>query len=199
MFQSLSPSELVVIGLVALIVVGPHRLPEMARKVGSYVADLRSAVADIRKGLDAEVQQLKEPLDAVKRDLTKPVSEIKESLAQTADALKKSTAATTESLSKMTEELKAAGDVQWVGPEPETGISPKESWGGMDEPVPDAIGDLPTELDEVVTEDSDDPALNDSGSDEVGPDDPTLDDGASDDLTLDDSGSDEVDVEQAET
>lgn len=153
MFQSLSPSELVVIGLVALIVFGPHRLPDMARKVGGYVRDLRAAAAEIRAGLDAEVQQLKEPIEAVKADLTKPVTEVKESLAQTADVVKQTTKDTTEALSKTTEELKAAGKVQWVGPEPKTGVSPAEAWSGMDDEVPEAVADLPTEIDDESSAD----------------------------------------------
>ena len=40
--------ELLVVAIVALIVFGPERLPEMARKAGSFVADIRRAGSEMR-------------------------------------------------------------------------------------------------------------------------------------------------------
>ena len=139
MFQSVGPGELFTIGIIALIVFGPHRLPDMARRLGGYVRELRAAASDIKRGLDAEVQQLKEPLDAVKADLTKPVSEVKETLAQTADAVKQSTESTTDAVNAGLDEVRSAGKVEWVGPQPKVGVSPDEAWEGMNDDVPETI------------------------------------------------------------
>ena len=58
MFESIGYGELFVIGLVALIVFGPQRLPEMARKVGGYIRELRfGRPPRSREGLDAEVRR----------------------------------------------------------------------------------------------------------------------------------------------
>jgi sec-independent protein translocase protein TatB len=48
-------SELVVIGLIALIVLGPKRLPEVARTAGRWMAQLRRFVADVKSDLDREI------------------------------------------------------------------------------------------------------------------------------------------------
>ena len=40
--------EILVIAVVALIVFGPEKLPDMARKVGNFAADLRRMSNDVR-------------------------------------------------------------------------------------------------------------------------------------------------------
>ena len=150
MFQSIGPGEIFLIGLVALIVFGPHRLPDMARKIGGYAKDLRAAALEIKEGLDAEVQQLREPLDAVKQDLTKPMTEVKQTLSETADVIKKSTEATTALVKKSADEVRAAGNVQWVGVEPKTGVVPDEAWDGMIDSGPESIANAPTDNTDVA-------------------------------------------------
>ncbi|MBI1424021.1 MAG: twin-arginine translocase subunit TatB [Gammaproteobacteria bacterium] len=59
--------ELVVIGVVALIVIGPERLPDVARTVGKYVGRMRRFVAKVREDIDREVRQ-EEIRQALKRN-----------------------------------------------------------------------------------------------------------------------------------
>ncbi len=47
--------ELVVIFVVALLVFGPKRLPELAKNMGKGVAELKKAMFDIRREIDQEV------------------------------------------------------------------------------------------------------------------------------------------------
>ena len=47
--------ELVVIFIVALLVFGPKRLPELAKNMGKGVAELKKAMFDIRREIDQEV------------------------------------------------------------------------------------------------------------------------------------------------
>lgn len=49
-------SELVVIGLVALIVIGPERLPGVARTVGHLIGRLQRYVADVKADINREVE-----------------------------------------------------------------------------------------------------------------------------------------------
>lgn len=49
--------ELVVIGVVGLIVIGPERLPEVARTVGKYVGRMRRFVSKVKDDLDREIRQ----------------------------------------------------------------------------------------------------------------------------------------------
>jgi sec-independent protein translocase protein TatB len=50
-------SELVVIGLIALIVLGPKRLPEVARTAGRWMGQLRRFVGNVKQDFDREIQQ----------------------------------------------------------------------------------------------------------------------------------------------
>lgn len=48
--------ELMVIGIVALIVIGPERLPGVARTVGLWVGRLRRFVAGVKADIEREVK-----------------------------------------------------------------------------------------------------------------------------------------------
>jgi len=62
--------ELIVIGVIAFLVLGPERMPELFGQVGRVVRKGRGWINDIRKQIDAETVPLKNPLhdveDAVK-------------------------------------------------------------------------------------------------------------------------------------
>jgi len=50
-------SELFVIGLIALIVLGPKRLPEMARAAGRWTARIRRFVEDVKRDMGSELRR----------------------------------------------------------------------------------------------------------------------------------------------
>jgi sec-independent protein translocase protein TatB len=50
-------SEIVVIGLIALVVLGPKRLPEMARAAGRWTARLRRFVDDVKRDMGSELHR----------------------------------------------------------------------------------------------------------------------------------------------
>lgn len=102
----LQGQELFVILLVALIVLGPRRLPEMARKLGVWTAELRRAAREIRTGLEAEISEVKE----MSQEFQAPVRDIKQSLRET---------------SKLADE--AAAETRWIGPKPVSGPTPEDA------------------------------------------------------------------------
>jgi sec-independent protein translocase protein TatB len=51
----ISASEFLLITLVILVVFGPRRLPTLARKLGRIVRDLRGYAAELRAGIEAEI------------------------------------------------------------------------------------------------------------------------------------------------
>ena len=63
--------EITLIALIALIVVGPERLPRMARTVGLWMGKIRYYVGQVKSDIDREVraQELKEMLDKPAREL----------------------------------------------------------------------------------------------------------------------------------
>ena len=69
-FESIGTSELLLIGIVALIFLGPRRMPEMARKIGKMMADFRSATNEFKQTWEREVN-FEEESKAL-RDLDEP-------------------------------------------------------------------------------------------------------------------------------
>lgn len=55
MFES-SFLEMLVIGVVALLVIGPERLPTVARTIGQWVGRVRRFIAKARADVDRELQ-----------------------------------------------------------------------------------------------------------------------------------------------
>ncbi len=83
MNANLTLSEIITIALVVLIVFGPQRLPEMARKAGEIIGKLRQAAASVRDEFTAEYEELAKPitdldaeLKAVKADLERAVPDV---------------------------------------------------------------------------------------------------------------------------
>ncbi|MCC6210855.1 MAG: Sec-independent protein translocase subunit TatB [Burkholderiales bacterium] len=62
-------SELLVVGLVALIVIGPERLPRVARTVGHLAGRLQRYVADVKADINREVEleELRKMRDSVQQ------------------------------------------------------------------------------------------------------------------------------------
>jgi Tat protein translocase TatB subunit len=56
--------ELIVIMVIALIVIGPSKLPDLARALGKGMAEFRKATQEIKEGLDLdeEIREVKEDL-----------------------------------------------------------------------------------------------------------------------------------------
>ncbi|WP_068543071.1 Sec-independent protein translocase protein TatB [Thermodesulfatator autotrophicus] len=66
--------ELVVIFVVALIVLGPERLPEAARSVARVFFEFRKAADELKKELGAdEIEESKAEIEKVKRELLEKV------------------------------------------------------------------------------------------------------------------------------
>ncbi len=54
-FESIGTSELIFIGLIALIVLGPRKLPQMARTIGKTMAELRSSTYEFKQTWEREI------------------------------------------------------------------------------------------------------------------------------------------------
>ena len=87
-------SELVLIALLALIVLGPKRLPEVARTAGHWLGRLRRFMSDVKQDLDkelhsaelSELRKLKQELDDTRRLIEESSGEVYQSVTQSADA-----------------------------------------------------------------------------------------------------------------
>jgi Tat protein translocase TatB subunit len=54
-FESIGTSELLLIGVVALMFLGPRKLPGMARTIGKYMAEFRKTTNDFKSTWEKEV------------------------------------------------------------------------------------------------------------------------------------------------
>lgn len=80
--------EVFMIGLVALIVVGPERLPGLARTAGFWVGKAKRMVVDVKAEIDQELaaDELKKVLD--KQSLTEDLYEVIEETRQVGQDIK---------------------------------------------------------------------------------------------------------------
>jgi sec-independent protein translocase protein TatB len=109
----LQGGEIIIILLLALVVLGPRRLPELARKLGEWTAELRSAARDLRRGLEAEVAEIKEAGE----DLKAPIDDLKK---------------TSEELRKGVDEA-GVTRLDWSGPKPISGPTPADAMADLEE------------------------------------------------------------------
>jgi sec-independent protein translocase protein TatB len=90
MLPSLGFNEIVILGVLALLVVGPKDLPLLFRKIGRWTAKLRGMAQEFRTGFDelarqAELDELKREVDALRR--TTHLQDIGRELSQPLPAL----------------------------------------------------------------------------------------------------------------
>lgn len=93
-------SELLLIGLVALIVIGPERLPRVARTIGHLMGRLQRYVADVKSDIhrEMEFEELRKMRDSVQEAATNIESSVQSELNKAETELNRAaeSAATTE-------------------------------------------------------------------------------------------------------
>ncbi len=55
--------ELIVIFLVALIFLGPKKIPEIAKSLGKALREFRNASSDLKEEIEKEIEETKEEID----------------------------------------------------------------------------------------------------------------------------------------
>ncbi len=112
--------EIIIIALLALVVLGPTRLPDIARKMGRWTMELRNAARDITRGLESEVQDLKQAGQEFKeagRELKAPMDEVKKPFSEIRDEVSGF----------------GRGGHEWKGPKPVSGPTPEDAMRDLDE------------------------------------------------------------------
>jgi sec-independent protein translocase protein TatA len=74
MFGSLGMPELIVIFVIALVVFGPRKLPELGRSLGRGIAEFKKATNELHSSLEDEIRQEEQrsPRDASQPAATTP-------------------------------------------------------------------------------------------------------------------------------
>ena len=77
--------ELILIFIVALLVFGPKRLPELGRTIGKGMAEIKKAMYGVKEQMDSELHDIKEPLSSalggVKEEIDSELRDIKDPLS----------------------------------------------------------------------------------------------------------------------
>ena len=104
--------EIVLIGVIALIVIGPERLPSVARSIGLWVGKMQRFVAGVKSDIASELQtdELRSMLNSQEdqiRELKDMVKEARTGLERTANETK---ASVNEGMQSAVEQVKDAAD-----------------------------------------------------------------------------------------
>jgi len=85
-------SELLVIGVVALIVIGPEKLPRMARTVGHLAGRLQRYVSDVKADINREIEldELRKMRDSMQQAASSFESSVQGEVSKTETDLNKS-------------------------------------------------------------------------------------------------------------
>lgn len=67
--MNIGPTELVIILVIALIVFGPRKLPELGKSLGQAMAQFRRASDDFKRSWEQEVENEKARLNEIKNDV----------------------------------------------------------------------------------------------------------------------------------
>jgi sec-independent protein translocase protein TatB len=75
--------ELAIIGVVALVIVGPERLPGLARTAGLWIGKARRMVSDVKRDIDRELKasemaEIKKDIDQASKEVQNVADNIKE-------------------------------------------------------------------------------------------------------------------------
>ena len=81
-------SEMLMIGIVALVVIGPERLPKVARTVGLLLGRMRRYVSDVKADLNREMQL--EELKQLRDEMQNSAREFERSMASGIQSIEQS-------------------------------------------------------------------------------------------------------------
>ena len=122
-------TEFIIIAIVAIVIVGPERLPGMARTVGRFAWEMRRAWDDVRDTVRDEVMQAAEPFEEIR---------------QASEQIRKATLDTTESFKRETEKFRQTAEETVRGVEREVtdaakGRAPGSSVVSPPSPPPESV------------------------------------------------------------
>jgi len=74
MFGSIGMPELILIFIVALLVFGPKKLPEIGKSIGKGLAEFKRASDDLKRTIETEMEQAKSEVASVKETVAQTSS-----------------------------------------------------------------------------------------------------------------------------
>lgn len=122
-------TELMIIGVVGLVVIGPERLPRVARTVGHLIGRVQRYVSDVKSDVQREMQL--EDLKDLQREVSDSAKELEKSIRKEAGTLKENLDRTAASVHAVVENASKEGSATDAA---QTKATPKPDSDGKDEP-----------------------------------------------------------------
>jgi sec-independent protein translocase protein TatB len=135
-------SELIVIALVALIVIGPERLPKVARTLGALLGRAQRYVNDVKADIQREVnleelKDLKSTFQDAAKDVEQSVAKIGTELQAETDSLNRSIAGEGEAKAEPAAEAHlGAEEAPAASPQMDLALGARESGDAVAAPAP---------------------------------------------------------------
>lgn len=82
--------EMIVIFVIALLVFGPERLPEMARRAGKVVRDLQAISGEFTQIINESMAEVEEPIQETRKTLTDASSTVSHEIKRATDSVQQS-------------------------------------------------------------------------------------------------------------
>jgi sec-independent protein translocase protein TatA len=82
MFGSIGPAELILIFVIALLVFGPKKLPEIGRSVGKALREFKKTSDEIKGRIEEEIEASE--LKDIRKDIRSGVDDLRTSVSQVA-------------------------------------------------------------------------------------------------------------------
>jgi sec-independent protein translocase protein TatB len=119
-------SELMVIGVVALIVIGPEKLPRLARTLGHLTGKLQRYVSDVKADINREIEleDLKKMRDSMQQAASELQGNFTSEVNKTEAELKKAAEDFSKSTDEISQSLNAGQSGAPVTPPPHEAFEP---------------------------------------------------------------------------
>lgn len=86
MFGPIGMQELIIIFVIALIVFGPRKLPELGKSLGKSIAEFKRASNELRSTLEQEIR-----VEETRREVMEPIETVRREAKAAAEAVKQET------------------------------------------------------------------------------------------------------------
>jgi TatA/E family protein of Tat protein translocase len=87
MFGSIGPAELILIFVIALLVFGPKKLPEIGRSVGKAIREFKKTSDEIKGRIEEEIEASE--IKDIRKDIRSGMDDIKSGIMSFQDDVKK--------------------------------------------------------------------------------------------------------------
>jgi len=90
-------SELLLLAVIGLLVLGPERLPKVARTLGGLTRKARSSWLNLKRSIDAEInaEELKKPIKKMQDEVRSAVDGMDQQFKKTTESVKSSVTGST--------------------------------------------------------------------------------------------------------